>query len=130
MAQYEFRIIRPADGAVRWLRDTSFPNRDEHGAVTRMGGITDHLTQRDERQVYVVSMRAAEARRLASLITEVAYRARTFESGSAFLHIAPVLAPGCVLVDLRKVEDEGLSIPRELNARSLVGIVAAPPCAG
>jgi PAS domain S-box-containing protein len=119
VAQCEFRIIRPTDGAVRWLRDTSFPIRDEHGAVTRMGGITEDLTQEDGRQVYVVSTRAAEARRLASLIRRLGYSARTFESASAFLDIAPVLAPGCVLVDLRKVKDEGLSIPRELKARSI-----------
>ena len=30
-----------------------------------------------------------------------------------------MLAPGCVLVDLRKARDEGLSIPRELKARSI-----------
>ena len=63
--------------------------------------------------------RAAEARRLAGLVRAVGYRARTFASGSAFLDIAPVLAPGCVLVDLRKARDEGLSIPRELKARSI-----------
>lgn len=30
-----------------------------------------------------------------------------------------MLAPGCVLVDLRKAREEGLTIPRELRARSL-----------
>jgi PAS domain S-box-containing protein len=119
VAQSEFRIIRPADSAVRWLRDTSFPIRDEDGAVTRIGGITEDLTQEDTHQVYIVSTRAAEARRLASLVRGVGYRARTFERASAFLDIAPVLAPGCVLVDLRKARDEGLSIPRELKARSI-----------
>jgi FixJ family two-component response regulator len=119
VAQSEFRIIRPADSAVRWLRDTSFPIRDEDGAVTRIGGITEDLTQEDTHQVYIVSTRAAEARRLASLVRGVGYRARTFERASAFLDIAPVLAPGCVLVDLRKAKDEGLSIPRELKARSI-----------
>ncbi len=31
--QFEYRLIRPADGALRWLRETSFPIRDEHGVV-------------------------------------------------------------------------------------------------
>ena len=70
VAQFEYRIIRPADGTIRWLRDTSFPIPDENGAVTRIGGITEDLTQEDVRQVYVVSARAAEARRLAGLVRE------------------------------------------------------------
>jgi PAS domain S-box-containing protein len=132
VAQFEYRIIRPSDGCVRWLRDTSFPIPDDRGAVTRIGGITEDLTQEDVRQVYVVSARAAEARRLAGLVRALGYRARTFESGSAFLDVAPVLAQGCVLVDLRKARDEGLSIPRELKVRALMlpAIAVDAPGAG
>lgn len=119
VAHFEYRIIRPADGSLRWLRDTSFPIRDEHGAVTRIGGITEDLTQEEQQQVYIVSARAGEARRLASLARSAGHRTRIFESPSAFLDIAPVLAPGCVIVDLRKALQEGLSIPRELKARSI-----------
>lgn len=117
-AQFEYRIVRPSDGAVRWLRDTSFPIPDDDGAVTRIGGITEDLTQDDVRQVYIISTEAAEARRLGRVVRALGYHARIFESAAAFLEIAPVLAPGCVLVDLRKRKDEGLSIPRELKARS------------
>ena len=56
---------------------------------------------------------------MATLVRALGYRARTFESAKTFLDLAPVLAPGCVLVDLRKARDEGLSIPRELKARSV-----------
>jgi PAS domain S-box-containing protein len=119
VAQFEYRIVRPADGTIRSLRDTSFPIFDEHKRVTRIGGITEDLTQDDVRQAYVVCSRAAEARRLAALVRAEGYHARTFASGAAFLDVAPVLAPGCVLVDLRKARDEGLSIPRELKARSI-----------
>ena len=119
VAMFEYRIVRPVDGAIRWLRDTSFPIPDEIGVVSRIGGITEDLTQKDARQVYVVSARPDEARRLAGLVRAIGYRVRTFEGASAFLDMAPVLAPGCVLVDLRKARDEGLSIPRELKARSL-----------
>lgn len=117
--QFEYRIVRPADGAIRWLRDTSFPIPDDNGAVTRIGGITEDLTREDVRQAYIVSTRAAETRNLASLVRELGYRARTFESAAAFLDIAAVLAPGCVLVDLRRARDDGLSVPRELKARSI-----------
>ena len=119
VAQYEYRIVRPADGTIRWLRDTSFPIRDEYGAVTRIGGIAEDLTPEDERQIYVVSAKAAEARRLVALVRSTGYRARIFDSASAFLDIAPVLAPGCVLVDLRGSRLQSLSIPRELKARSI-----------
>ncbi|MBB2754613.1 UNVERIFIED_ORG: PAS domain S-box-containing protein [Rhizobium aethiopicum] len=117
--QFEYRIVRPVDGAIRSLRDTSFPILDEQGAVTRIGGITEDLTTDNIRQAYIICSRAADARRLAGIVRAEGYRARTFASGSAFLDVAPVLAPGCVLVDLRKAKDEGLSIPRELKARSI-----------
>jgi PAS domain S-box-containing protein len=117
--QFEYRITRPADGAIRWLRDTSFPIPDDDGAVTRIGGITEDVTQEDARQVYIVSTTMFEARRLATLVRGLGYHARMFESGAAFLDLAPVLAPGCVLVDLRKAKDAGLAIPRELKARSI-----------
>jgi len=118
-AQYEYRIIRPTDGTIRWLRDISFPIRDEYGAVTRIGGIAEDLTPGNERQIYVVSAKAIEARRLAALVRSTGHRVRMFESASAFLDIAPVLAPGCVLVDLRGARLQNLAIPRELKARSI-----------
>ena len=117
--QYEYRICRIADGAIRWLRDTSFPIRDEHGEVARIGGITEDLTQEDVNQVYTVSASPAEARRLSGIVRDLGHRARTFGTISAFLDIAAVLAPGCVLLDLRKRRQDGLTVPRELKARSL-----------
>jgi len=119
IAQIQYRIVRPTDGAIRWLRDTSFPIPDETGSVTRIGGITEDLTQEDVRQVYVVSPVAAEARRIASVVRGLGYRARTFDGKAVFLDLAPVLAPGCVVVDLRKAMEDGLAIPRELKARSV-----------
>lgn len=119
VVRYEYRILRPGDGAVRWLRDTGFPITDEHGTITRIGGIAEDLTREEDRQVYIVSAGAAQARQLAGVIRSLGHRARVFESVAAFLDIAPVLSPGCVLVDLRKSRTEGLSIPRELTARSI-----------
>ncbi len=119
VAQYEYRLLRPKDDEVRWLRDTSFPIRDDQGAITRIGGIAEDLTKQDSRQVYVVSIKPSEARRLAGLVRTLGYHARIFDSASGFLDIAPVLSPGCVLVDLRRGRDGGLSIPRELKARSI-----------
>ena len=119
VVRYEYRIIRPADGAVRWLRDTAFPITDEYGAITRIGGIAEDLTREEERQVYIVSAGAGQARQLAGVVRGLGHRARVFDSVAAFLDIAPVLSPGCVLVDLRKGRHEGLSVPRELKAREI-----------
>ena len=41
----EYRILRP-DGAIRWLRDRAFPVRDESGAVYRVAGIAEDITER------------------------------------------------------------------------------------
>ncbi len=130
--QFEYRIVRPSDSAIRTLRETSFPILDEHGASMLIGGITEDLTQEDVRQVYVVCGRAAEARRLAGIVRTEGYKVRTFPNASAFLDVAPVLASGCVLVDLRKTRSEGLTILRELKARSipLPTIVLAEPSEG
>lgn len=117
--QYEYRIIRPGDGSVRRLRDTSFPILDDNGAIARIGGITEDVTQEEIGQVYIVSPKALDARRLAGMVRTMGYRARTFESATTFLDIAALLTPGCVLVDVRKAKADGLSVPRELKARAI-----------
>ena len=119
VTHFEYRLIRPSDGTIRWLRDTGFPIRDEQGAVIRIGGITEDLTQEQARQVYIVSASTEEARWLAGLARSAGHRTRRFDSASAFLDMAPVLAPGCVLVSLRTSKRDYLSIPRELKARSI-----------
>jgi PAS domain S-box-containing protein len=119
VSQYEYRIVRPGDGGIRWLRDTSFPIRDDDGAVTRIGGIAEDVTQGDDRQIYLVSTTATEARRLARLLRAIDHRVRIFDTAAAFLDIAPVLAPGCVIIDLRRRREDGLSILRELRARAI-----------
>lgn len=117
--RYEYRIIRPADGTIRWLRDTAFPIRDEAGSIIRIAGIAEDLTPKEDRHVYIVSARAIEARRLASLVRGLGHRARVFDSAEAFLDIAPVLSAGCLLLDVRKGGGESLSLLRELKARSI-----------
>lgn len=119
VVHFEYRYVRPSDGSIRLLRETSFPILDENGAPSRIGGITEDLTQDDVRHVYIVCGRAGEARRLAAMVKAEGYRVRTFARASAFLDVAPVLAPGCVLVDLRKGRDEGLSVQRELKSRAI-----------
>ena len=44
----EFRIVRP-DGAVRWIHDRAFPVYDERGALDRIVGVAEDITERKER---------------------------------------------------------------------------------
>ncbi|WP_049559110.1 PAS domain S-box protein [Limnoraphis robusta] len=41
----EYRIIRP-DGEIRWIRDRSFPIRNEAGEIYRVAGIAEDITER------------------------------------------------------------------------------------
>ena len=42
---FDYRIRRPVDGEVRWLRNTDFPLRDETGRVVRIGGVGHDITE-------------------------------------------------------------------------------------
>ena len=45
--QAEFRVIRP-DGSVGWVLSRTFPISDEQGAVYRVAGITEDITERKQ----------------------------------------------------------------------------------
>jgi PAS domain S-box-containing protein len=61
----EYRIIRPDNGAVRWIRDTGFAVRDEQGVVRRLSGLATDVTD---------AKRAAEHERM--LLAELQHRVR------------------------------------------------------
>jgi PAS domain S-box-containing protein len=46
--QQEYRVVRPSDGATRWILDTGFPIRDDEGRMRRVGGIAQDITARKE----------------------------------------------------------------------------------
>lgn len=45
----EYRIMRP-DGSVRWIKDRAFPVRDASGAVHRIAGIAQDVTDRKQHE--------------------------------------------------------------------------------
>lgn len=58
---YEFRIVR-LDGAVRWIRERTFPVRDSSGSVSRVVGIAEDITERkraEEEVRFLQSMKQA-----------------------------------------------------------------------
>jgi PAS domain S-box-containing protein len=112
----EYRIVRP-DGGVRRIRDTMFPIRDQHGRVTRMGGSAHDVTPHSGSLLYLVDADPTSCSEVAGVLQGAGYEVKTFPSAQTFLRVAPVLVPGCVVVDIRKAEAGDLTIPRELRAR-------------
>ncbi|MGA2663134.1 MAG: PAS domain-containing protein [Verrucomicrobiota bacterium] len=41
----EYQVVRP-DGSLRWVHDRAFPVKDEHGAVYRLVGVAEDITER------------------------------------------------------------------------------------
>lgn len=48
---FDYRIRRPADGAIRWLRDTDFPIIGSDGEVALIAGVGHDLTELREAEV-------------------------------------------------------------------------------
>ncbi|MEQ5786837.1 PAS domain S-box protein [Erythrobacter sp. NFXS35] len=42
---FDYRIRRPLDGSIRWLRNTDFPLTDAQGNVTLIGGVGHDMTE-------------------------------------------------------------------------------------
>ncbi|KAB0676202.1 PAS domain S-box protein [Aureimonas leprariae] len=45
---FEYRIRRPSDGQIRWLRNTDFPIRNAEGRVTAIGGVGHDASHKKE----------------------------------------------------------------------------------
>lgn len=71
---FEYRIRRPSDGGIRWLRDTDFPIKDDQGRVVHVGGIGHDVTEIREAEQAIA---AAEQRQRALLegIPQLVWRA-------------------------------------------------------
>ncbi|CCM79439.1 chemotaxis protein CheB [Rhizobium mesoamericanum] len=71
---FEYRIQRPSDGDIRWLRNTDFPIRDETGRIAHIGGIGHDIT---EMKLAEEALAAAEQRQRALLegIPQLVWRA-------------------------------------------------------
>src|SRR5206468_8310580 len=52
----EYRIVRP-DGSVRWVHDRAFPVKESNGAVGRIVGIAEDITERKRTEQLVQAER-------------------------------------------------------------------------
>jgi len=74
---------------------------------------------RRDRCVYIVDDDEAVRDSLSALLEARAYAVRSFASAPEFLNAAVSLAPGCVIVDIRMPEMDGLELQRRLVDRRL-----------
>jgi PAS domain S-box-containing protein len=109
----EYRIVRP-DGAVRWIHDTCFPIPDETGRVARVGGLAQDITQHPEHRVYVVDEEQSSRQALSRALQGAGYEVTEFAAAARFVEVAPIVLPGCAVLDLRS---GGLRTLMELKAR-------------
>ena len=112
----EYRIVRP-DGSMRHIHATGFPIFDDRQTIRRIAGIAKDITQHDGSTVYVVDSNENSRRDLCLLLQEAGYEVKMFSAAQAFLEVAPVLVPGCVVLDIRDPATGELTIPKELKAR-------------
>src|ERR1700730_10267782 len=111
----EYRIVRP-DGAVRSVRDTMFPIRDQHGRVKWIGGIAQDITIHDGLQTYVIDADPTTRQNIAQVLHRDGYAVKTFASGADFLEMAHVLSTGCVVLNIQSSQSDGLELLRRLKA--------------
>ncbi|MFN8376616.1 MAG: ATP-binding protein [Anaerolineae bacterium] len=70
----EYRILRP-DGTIRWLRDRTFPVRNERGEYERIAGITEDITERKqlEKQQLELAVEREKVKLLRDFIGEASH---------------------------------------------------------
>ncbi|HTW53820.1 MAG TPA: response regulator FixJ [Bradyrhizobium sp.] len=72
-----------------------------------------------DRYVYIVDDDDAVRDSLSILLEAVGHRVRTFGLARDFLDAAPTLPSGCLIVDIRMPEMDGLELQRALNEQTL-----------
>ncbi len=96
-----YRVTRPGDGAIRWIRSTSFPLRNGNGVVSRIGGISHDATE--EVQV---------RERLNVLVQELHHRTRNLIAVVGSIATQTMAQTGPSKAFLRKFEDRLAALSR------------------
>jgi len=128
--RFDYRIVNASGEIVRHVRETSFPIPDDSGDGGCIGGIVEDISP--ERQIYLV-LGGEGCPALLGRISRQAHRIKTFGSRDDLMRLADVLAPGCVVLDLRRCDPDAAGIATLLAQRPddlqvvLVGGAATPP---
>jgi PAS domain S-box-containing protein len=80
----EYRILRP-DGTLRWIRDRAFPIFDEQGAVVRVAGLAEDITEK------ILQEKALQLLLDCSRVTGQAFFATLVETLATVLDVRHVL---------------------------------------
>lgn len=88
----EYRVVRP-DGSLCWVHDRAFPVRDEMGAVYRLVGIAEDVTERKrterllqaERDVGVALSSTSDLKLALERLLEIAVQLEGIECGGIYL---------------------------------------------
>ncbi|HEY2598349.1 MAG TPA: PAS domain-containing protein [Candidatus Dormibacteraeota bacterium] len=115
---WDYRIVRP-DGAVRRVHNVAFPIHDEDGRVRRIGGIAHDVTHESGLLIYLVDAEPNARRQTTELLETSGFTVKTFATGQAFLEVANVLEPGCVVLHVRSPGAGGLVVCRQLQKDQL-----------
>jgi PAS domain S-box-containing protein len=125
---FEYRIVRPQDGRIRWMRNTDFPMRDARGQVVRIGGVGSDITalkEGEEHQRLLLSELQHRVRNTLSVIRSIARR--TARSSSSVEEYAMNLesrldafarVQGAVTRDPQAGVDLAMLVAEELRAAS------------
>ncbi|EZP71069.1 Sensory box protein [Sphingomonas paucimobilis] len=74
---FDYRIRRPSDGEVRWLRNTDFPIRDAAGRIVLIGGIGQDITrarEAEERQNILLAELQHRVRNILAVLRSIVSR--------------------------------------------------------
>ena len=88
----EYRVVRP-DGSQRWVHDRAFPVRDQDGAVYRIVGIAEDITERKrterllqaERDVGIALSSTSDLKFALERLLDVAIQLEGIECGGVYL---------------------------------------------
>jgi PAS domain S-box-containing protein len=82
---HEFRIRRPVDGQIRWIRSTDFPLIEADAAIARIGGVAQDMTDQKEASDRMHVLVAELQHRTRNLITVVKALTQRTLAGSCSL---------------------------------------------
>lgn len=129
-----FRHFDGGTGAmVRWRAFACYDDRGRYiGAAAIAVDMSETAlcdTRQDGPLVYAIDADDDSRQALAGTLQRAGCQVKVFASTRSFLEIAPVLAPGCVLLDVKRAAD--LVVPEELRSRHVeLPVVVVVECGG